>query len=156
MVLLLPPPDGDGTTRQLEATLTVERLLRWREKSSQIVLHILVSKFRITYTTDLQPLVASRGLTPFCLRHLIPETVDHVLHVPATDPLSVGEFGQQIILDLWEYGLTTSPFESFNMTPLIVKCVPDFVVNRPFLVVIWNEMVNVPLIIARVTDPTIS
>ncbi|XP_055349948.1 plasminogen activator inhibitor 2-like [Paramacrobiotus metropolitanus] len=154
VMLLLPPPKSGETIGSLEERLTVERLLRWREKSSELPLHILIPKFRITCSIDLQPVLTAMGMG-LLYEEPTAESVDHVLH-PSGNGSPIGEFRQQIVLDVSEYGVATSPFRWDRMTPMIAVAGPDFVVDRPFIVIIWNEIANVPLLIARVTDPASS
>ncbi|XP_055349865.1 serpin B9-like [Paramacrobiotus metropolitanus] len=155
VMLLLPPPDSGETIGLLEERLTVERLLRWREKSSELPLHIVFPKFRISCSIDLQPMLTAMGLGVL-YDESAAESVDHGLDASANGSLPISEFREQIVLDISEYGVATSAFKWNRLAPLIAGTGPDFVVDRPFLVIIWNEIANVPLLIARVADPASS
>ncbi|XP_055335861.1 alpha-1-antiproteinase-like isoform X2 [Paramacrobiotus metropolitanus] len=68
-------------------------------------------------------------------------------------PIKADEFKQEVTLELDEYGIKTAPCTGSLKEPTMLTY-PNFVVNRPFLVVIWNEPASVPVYFARIMDPT--
>ncbi|XP_055344336.1 serpin I2-like [Paramacrobiotus metropolitanus] len=146
-VMILLPTARSGGTATLEAGLTLEKLLAWRQKSKDQSVRIVLPKFRISCTVDLQPCLLSRGLGGL------------FASAPDVDPsgcMHADEILQHIPLDMSEYGMSTPPFEWVHVEYSMVDSDPDFVANRPFLLIIWDEVANVPLILSRVTDPTVS
>ncbi|XP_055339161.1 serpin B6-like [Paramacrobiotus metropolitanus] len=154
-VMLLLPAKRTDELDSLEKQLTIEKLLEWRRKSAQDLAYIVIPKFRISCDVNLQPVRIALGLkrsnepsTPFC-----PEISEE-----DSRQMCVSQFRQQVTFELDEYGINAAPADycrkEWGMTMLNEK--PDVFVDRPFLMVIWDEMANVPVFMGRITDPSLS
>ncbi|XP_055344483.1 protein Z-dependent protease inhibitor-like [Paramacrobiotus metropolitanus] len=162
-VMILLPMANSGGTPALEGSLTVEKLLAWRDKSKDSIMRIVLPKFRISCTVNLQPCLTARGLggvfAPLPVAGVVVERAtlkEETVEEEKVLSLHPDEILQHVLLDMDEYGMSTPPFEWPNLEYSMVDSDPDFVANRPFLVIIWDEVANVPLFLGRVTDPTVS
>ena len=65
---------------------------------------------------------------------------------------------QQASIDVNEEGTVLIAFTNFNVVALSLQPVipnVDFTVNRPFIAIVADRTRNVPLVIAKVTNPTL-
>ncbi|XP_055341970.1 serpin B8-like [Paramacrobiotus metropolitanus] len=147
-VMLLLPADASSGTALLEKQLTPEKLLIWRRKAKVSYLCMVVPKFRISFDEDLIDCTKLMGLKEL----YTPSRTAFSNMFDSGDPICVSKLKQQTILELDEFGVKASAVTGLN-TEYSSANEPDFVANRPFLLIIWDEMTNIPKFIARITNP---
>ncbi|XP_055339164.1 factor XIIa inhibitor-like [Paramacrobiotus metropolitanus] len=140
-IMLLLPATIDHHISSLENALTIEKLLEWRRKSDGNLAHVIVPKLRIN---------TGCGFAPG--NEITLSTTDSAAKFEDR-PLECAS-QSKIILNMDENGInaTQAPYRNLQYDLLLHQ--PEFVANRPFLLIIWDEMVNVPVFIGRITDPT--
>ncbi|XP_055346108.1 serpin B8-like [Paramacrobiotus metropolitanus] len=152
VMILLPADNSADGMRQLVEMLTIQRLLSWLKKSEpDCPPYILLPKFRIRCSTDLILTTMKLGLDQM----YAPSAGNFSRMMDDGKEMKIDEFTQEVILDLDEYGVKATAVSACR---LVCHCLrepqPDFVADRPFLVVIWNEVVGVPVFIGQINDPT--
>ncbi|XP_055350249.1 serine protease inhibitor-like [Paramacrobiotus metropolitanus] len=149
-VMIVLPGENNGGMQALEKTLTIENLLQWRQKSRTCNnLYIVLPRFRIRCGVDLKVCTQSMGLQELYAA----SSTGFSPMVSSDGPVKVDEFKQEVTIEVDEYGIKTAPCYG-ELNEINLLSYPNFVANRPFLVVIWNELANVPVFIGRITDPT--
>ncbi|XP_055339162.1 serine proteinase inhibitor A3K-like [Paramacrobiotus metropolitanus] len=143
IMLLLPATDNDHIS-SLEKELTIEKLLEVRRKSREGLAYVIVPKLRINIG----------GGFAAGNKNTLSTTNSAEKFEEDRPPECVGQFRQGVVLNLDENGInaTQAPYRDLHYTLLLYE--PEFVANRPFLMIIWDEMANVPVFIGRITDPT--
>ncbi|XP_055339165.1 leukocyte elastase inhibitor-like [Paramacrobiotus metropolitanus] len=143
IMLLLPAPNNN-TISSLEKELTIEKLLEWRRKSTQHLWYVIIPKMKINIGGG----IAAGSEKPR------PVTNSAAEFEGKQPPERVGPFRPPFVLNLDENGInaTEAPYSSKQYNLLLYE--PEFVANRPFLMIIWDEMANGPVFIGRITDPT--
>ncbi|XP_055339210.1 alpha-1-antitrypsin homolog [Paramacrobiotus metropolitanus] len=150
VMIILPSVDEEISQimDKFQQILTIETLLKWREKAYGNDVDIVVPKFRLRHTTDLKSCMEVMGLDG-----LFTPSVSTFRPMSGEEEVNVQEFRQEIIIGLDEYGLNASPFSQPRYVPGLPLTNPNFVVNRPFLLIVWDEYNNIPVIIGQITDP---
>ncbi|XP_055339141.1 serpin B6-like [Paramacrobiotus metropolitanus] len=148
VMFLLPAKDAGGIN-SLEKELPIEKLLKLRQKSSEEMICIVVPKFRISCGLDLIPGAKAMGL-----EEMFEPSVTNFEQMFENDsrPKRVDQFRQEVVIEVDEYGIKASAATCCSLGYNCIKY-PDFQVDHPFLVIIWNEIANVPVFIGRITEP---
>ncbi|XP_055342583.1 leukocyte elastase inhibitor A-like [Paramacrobiotus metropolitanus] len=150
-VMIVLPGESNGGIVALEKTLTIENLLDWRQKSRSctVSLYIVLPRFRIRYGADLKICTQSMRL-----QELYAASSNGFSRMLSSDgPVKVDEFKQEVTIELDEYGIKSAPCTGYQAELTMISS-PNFVANRPFLAVIWNELANVPVCMGRIADPS--
>ncbi|XP_055339174.1 serpin B8-like [Paramacrobiotus metropolitanus] len=153
-VMLILPAENTGGISDLEKELTIEKLLALRERSSDGIHYVVMPKFRISCGVDLIPGAKAMGL-----QEMFEPSVTNFsgMFEDTHWPKQVDVFRQEVVLEVDEYGVKAAAATGCCIGDYCCDCSrssPDFVANRPFLVIIWNEVANVPVFIGRITDPS--
>ncbi|XP_055347849.1 serine protease inhibitor-like isoform X2 [Paramacrobiotus metropolitanus] len=146
-IMLLLPPDTDGL-RALEDSLTAEQLRTWRQESIPQAMVLSLPKFRITTKLDLQSCMLALGLS-----ELYTTVTGFSDMFGSSSLIGVTEFRQSVVFEFDEMGVKSRVATMFGAEYMCVP-IPHFRANRPFLLVVWHNQLDLPLFIGRVMDPT--
>ncbi|XP_055344507.1 uncharacterized protein LOC129592487 [Paramacrobiotus metropolitanus] len=150
VMCILPAAAGGKALRQLEESLSVEMLRGWRRQSIRYGMALSLPKFRITCEVELR-----RGMEALGLGELN-NTATGFSDMFEECPLQgVTEFRHNIVFEVDELGVRSSVATMFSAEFLCVPS-PAFEANRPFLLLVWHNQLDVPLFIGRIADPALT
>ena len=108
-------------------------------------------KFKIESTTNLIKPLTDMGI------HDLFSSSSSLPYFGNDSSLQVSSAQQQSSIDVNEEGTVAITFTNFQFVALSVHIpIPDvtFVVDRPFLAIVANRDQNIPLVMAKVSNPT--
>ncbi|XP_055339166.1 serpin B9-like [Paramacrobiotus metropolitanus] len=149
-VMLILPANSNEGINDFERELTVGKLLAWRQKSKEDLAHVVLPKFRICCDVELRPFDSEMNMD----KRLALATADRITVSRENGQFAaVSQFRQQVAVEMNEFGINAAPAAYCSKEFNTGDSKPDFLANRPFLLIIWNEMVNVPVFMGRITEP---
>ncbi|XP_055349876.1 uncharacterized protein LOC129596574 isoform X1 [Paramacrobiotus metropolitanus] len=149
VMCVLPATAGGEGLRQLEESLSAETLRGWRKQSVRAVMALSLPKFRITCQVELR-----RGIEALGRPGELYRTATGFSDMFEECPLQgVTEFRHNVMFEVDELGVRSSVATVFSAEYLCVP-IPAFIANRPFLLLVWHNQLDIPLFIGRITDPT--
>ncbi|XP_055355626.1 serpin B5-like [Paramacrobiotus metropolitanus] len=151
-VMIILPYWNSGGTEKLQEKMTIGNLLAWRQKCVWRLpyqLQLFLPKFRIRCGVDLKSCATDIGL-----QQLFEESESAYRRMfESNAACKIDEFKQGISLEINELG-EKPPLPLYNFSPAL-NWGGSFVADRPFFFVLWNETANVPVVMGRITDPSV-
>jgi serine protease inhibitor len=149
MIVLLPQK-ADGLT-QLESSLTVENLNRWKRRLAKREVLVFLPKFKMTSIFQLDKTLASMGMVDA----FIDSKANFAGMDGRPDWLYIGAVLHKAFVDVNEQGT-----EAAAATAVVMKArgmpapPPTFRADHPFVFLIHENRTGSILFMGRVTDPT--
>ncbi|KAJ8335985.1 hypothetical protein SKAU_G00393280 [Synaphobranchus kaupii] len=148
LYILLPRASSREELADLETRLTDENVRKMVKDMDQFpteTTEVTLPKIHLDSKTDLMDVLGTLGLSDLNyepnLCGLSSEGVD--------PPLSVSDAQHRAFLSLTEKGVEAGAVSSISFA----RSYSSFSALRPFVLLIWNEQLNVPLFLGRVTQP---
>ncbi|XP_063617452.1 serine protease inhibitor 42Dd-like [Cydia splendana] len=149
LVMLLPVPGADVST--VLTSLDGETLANYQHLRRQDVL-LEIPKFTVRSNANLQPIFAKMGIT----KMFTPTSeLSHIGLYRATSP-QVSSAVHSAMMSIDERGATAAASTvvavvalSFDNPSVVFRA------DRPFLAVLWDNQLNVPLFMTKIEDPSL-
>ncbi|KAF6132815.1 serpin family A member 12 [Phyllostomus discolor] len=142
-LLVLP---GEGRMRQVEEALGMDTLDRWKNLMMRRVVDVSVPRFSIMGTYDLKKILSYVGITK------IFEENSELTKIVPNHSLKVGEAVHKAKLKMDEKGTEGAAGSGMETLPMERPLV--FKLNRPFLVIIVENLMSTMLFLGKITNPT--
>ncbi|KAM8920839.1 uncharacterized protein RCH25_015575 [Pelodytes ibericus] len=143
MYIVVPPL---GKIDEIIKVLTAEKMEEWRDQVSTSILEISIPKLEISTELDLAKVLKSMGVTN------VFSTRADLSGISETDNLYVSKAVHKATITVNENGT-----EATSATAIAVSIrsrVTPFQADRPFILVVYNELIESIIFIGRIMDPT--
>ncbi|KAJ8281296.1 hypothetical protein GJAV_G00065920 [Gymnothorax javanicus] len=148
LYILLPETASSEALEQLEEKLNeqnVKAMVKEMEKAPVETTEVTLPKISLSTRTDLMDILETLGLA-----HLMSEPNLCGLAPPdRPEALSLSDGQHRAFLSLTEKGVEAGAVTSISFS----RSFSSFSALRPFVLLLWNEQLNGPLFLGRVTDP---
>lgn len=150
-------PDSGIKVSNVVTRLSARRWGKWMKALSKRDVHLQLPRFRLELSADFSGPLESMGMTRAfdCRRadftKLLPGDYSRV------HPVCVSKVAQRTFVEVNEVGTEAAAVTMVGMlspTALVVRPPPiEFIVDRPFLVVIRDDRTGLQLFLGQITDP---
>ncbi|XP_055344475.1 plasminogen activator inhibitor 1-like [Paramacrobiotus metropolitanus] len=152
VMCILPAAAGGEALRQLEESLSVKLLRGWRRQSIRYGMALSLPKFRVNCQLELERGMQALGLAELYSHRTATGFSDMFQECPLQGATA---FQHNVVFEVDELGVRSSVATMFSAEYLCVPR-PAFLANRPFLLLVWHNQLDVPLFIGRIADPSLT
>lgn len=159
-MIILAPMKPDGLDK-LESKLNSENLDKWLSATNSRDVDVMLPKFRIEPTYDVKSLLRKMGMElPFLIANDETDGADFsgIVDPDTSEQLSIAEFVHKAFLDVNEKGTEAAAASALAKSegedgPQMVKFVPNFYADRPFMFFIRHNETGTVLFMGRFKAP---
>ncbi|KAL5111819.1 Serpin I2 [Taenia crassiceps] len=110
---------------------------------------LALPKFKVEHEINLKPVLNLLGV-----RRLFDQKTAELTGISSDPRLYAGEAKQVAVMEVDEAGVKAAAVSSIAMVPMSLPPPPvPFIVDQPFYCAIYDSLLEMPLFIARITDP---
>lgn len=149
--LMLLLPDVGQTIDKVLLRLKGSRLAQY-QNSNLAEVEVEIPKFAIKEDLDLDPVFRSLGITDIFTPYL--SNLDGIGNLYGVPP-EISKAVHSAMLSIDEEGATAAASTAFAAVALSYDEFETFKADRPFIAVLWDNQLQVPLFLVRVEDPTL-
>ncbi|XP_064190938.1 plasma protease C1 inhibitor [Anguilla rostrata] len=148
LYILLPHSASLKDLEELEDRLddqSVRAMVKEMEKTPTETAEVTLPKIHLSIKTNLMEILDTMGLSDL-------QFDPNLCGLSSEDrnpPLSLSDAQHRAFLSLTEKGVEAGAVSSLSFS----RTFPSFAALRPFVLLLWNEQVNGPLFLGRVTEP---
>ncbi|XP_039110482.1 serpin A12 [Hyaena hyaena] len=135
-----------GKMENVEKALNTDTLVRWKKLMTQRVVDISLPRFSITGTYDLKRTLSYLGITKIFEEH------GDLTRISPYQSLKVGEAVHKAVLKMDERGTEGAAGSGAQTLPMEKPF--SIIINRPFLVIIKDNILPTIIFIGKITNPT--
>eukprot|EP00108_Taenia_solium_P003512 TsM_000807300 transcript=TsM_000807300 gene=TsM_000807300 len=129
--------DGDFNWRLVQSDQNYEQV------------ELVLPKFKVEHEINLKPILNLLGV-----RRLFTRGTAELTGISPNPRLYAGEAKQVAVMEVNEAGVKAAAVSSIAIVPMSLHPLPiPFIVNQPFYCAIYDSLLEMPLFIARITDP---
>jgi serpin B len=152
MYVLLP--DSGRTVAALYSALSPSTMSAWLGELREANVHLVLPRFKLELETDLKAPLTDLGMRVA----FDPQRADFSGMLPRTylarHNAFISRVWQKSFVEVNEEGTEAAAATGIQMSVTAVQASPiEFIVDRPFLVVLRDERSGVPLFIGQVVEP---
>ncbi|XP_036887280.1 serpin A12 [Sturnira hondurensis] len=136
----------EGRMGQVEEALTLDTLDRWKNLLVRRVVDVSIPRFSILGTYDLKKILSYMGITKIFEEH------GELTRIVPNRNLKVGEAVHKAKMKMDEKGTEGAAGSGMGTLPMERPLV--FKLNRPFLVMIVENIMSTTLFLGKITNPT--
>ncbi|XP_038605855.1 alpha-1-antitrypsin-like [Tachyglossus aculeatus] len=135
-----------GKTKQVEDKLSKDRILNWLESLQRRSLNLVLPKFSISSTYQLEKILGKLGMTDVFSNKADLSGLTDQVH------LKVSKAVHKAMLNVDEKGTEAAAATAVEVMPLSLP--PTVVYNHPFLVIIFDKNTQTTLFMGKIVNPT--